>query len=560
MKNLKHIYFRIVVFLPILLMAMGCSKDFLNRPPKDSIVDAGFYKTDNEVLAATALLYNKVWFDYNDKASYNLGDFRSGTAFSAYNDRGNVLFNTTAENGENSAAWRAFFIVVGQSNLAIHNINTFSGAGVSAQIKNHAIAEARFMRALAYRFLVMNWGEVPIIENNLTLLSDTTIQRNTVKSVWKFITNEMRAAANDLPETPVAPGRLTKWSAEGMLARFYLTRAGVEAVGTTRNQTFLDSAKYYSDRVIKLSGAALLPDYAKLFLYPYDNNSESLFELQWIFLPDVWGTQNSTQAYLAYSADISEGDGWGGDKSATWWMLSQYDGFVATGDTMLKGRTLDQRLKATYMLPGAYYPEITQTLNGVDQKLVFPNSTGDVSFSSIKKYVCGKAKDMGGQASSQRYGTDTYMLRLAEMYLTYAEAVLGNNSTTTDATALDYFNRVHTRSGLGTLSVPLTMDVLFKERIIEFAMEGMGWYDLVSLHYYNPAKAYAILNSQDRGLFAVKPDVFPNPTEWTFIKTKWNTIDRTIHAYDGNFLLPIPAAEMSQAPNLRKPAVDYYSK
>jgi hypothetical protein len=557
MKNLKQIYSRIAIFLPILLL-IGCSKDFLNRPPQDSIVDAGFYKNDNELLAATALLYNKVWFDYNDKASYNLGDFRSGTAFSAYNDRGNVLFNTTAENGENSASWRAFFIVVGQSNLAIHNINTYAGPGVSPKIKSHAIAEARFMRAVAYRFLAMNWGDVPIIENNLTLLSDTTIQRNTVKSVWKFITSEMRAVANDLPETPVAVGRISKWSAEGMLARFYLTRAGVEAVGSVRNQTFLDSAKYYSDRVIKLSGAALLPDYAKLFQFPYDNNSESLFELQWIFLPDVWGTQNSSQAYLAYSADISEGDGWGGDKSATWWMMNQYDGFVATGDTMLKGRTLDQRLKATFMLPGAYYPEITQTLNGVDQKLVFPNNTGDVSFSSIKKYVCGKAKDMGGQASSQRYSQDTYMLRLAEMYLTYTEAVLGNNTTTTDPIAIDYFNKVHTRAGLGPLSVPLTSDILFKERIVEFAMEGMGWYDLVSLHYYNPAKAYAILNSQDRGLFAVKPDVFPNPTEWTFKKTRWATTDRTIHAYDGNFLLPIPAAEMSQAPNLRKPAVDYY--
>ena len=88
-------------------------------------------------------------------------------------------------------------------------------------------------------------------------------------------------------------------------------------------------------------------------------------------------------------------------------------------------------------------------------------------------------------------------------------------------------------------------------------MESMGWYDLVSLHYYDPNKAYAILNSQDRGLFKVAPDVFPNPTTWTFIKTPWATTDRKINANSGNFLLPIPAAEKSQAPNLSKPAVDY---
>jgi hypothetical protein len=40
--------------------------------------------------------------------------------------------------------------------------------------------------------------------------------------------------------------------------------------------------------------------------------------------------------------------------------LSQYEGLQPSGDTMLQGRTLDQRLKATFMLPGASYPEITQ--------------------------------------------------------------------------------------------------------------------------------------------------------------------------------------------------------
>ena len=113
------------------------------------------------------------------------------------------------------------------------------------------------------------------------------------------------------------------------------------------------------------------------------------------------------------------------------------------------------------------------------------------------------------------------------------------------------------RAGLPEYILPLTEDQIFKERFVEFAVEGMAWYDLVSLHYYNKAKAYTILNSQDRGLFFTAPDKFPDPTLWTFAKTKWATTDRTINANDGNFLLPIPAAELAQAPNLLKPAVDY---
>ena len=40
-------------------------------------------------------------------------------------------------------------------------------------------------------------------------------------------------------------------------------------------------------------------------------------------------------------------------------------------------------------------------------------------------------------------------------------------------------------------------------------MEGMSWYDMVSLHYWNPSKAFSILNSQDRGLFFTQPDQMP---------------------------------------------------
>jgi len=122
--------------------------------------------------------------------------------------------------------------------------------------------------------------------------------------------------------------------------------------------------------------------------------------------------------------------------------------------------------------------------------------------------------------------------------------------------AKQYFNKVHMRSGLPEFIDPITLDVILKERFIEFSMEAMGWYDLVSLHYYNKAKAYSILNNQDRGLFFTKPNVMPDPTEWTFIKTSWFS-ERKIIANDGNFLLPIPDAELSQAPNLRKPPVDY---
>jgi starch-binding outer membrane protein, SusD/RagB family len=564
---MKQIIYILGVVLTVTTIT-SCKKTYLDRPPLSSITDANFYKTDEQVMSGTAPLYNAVWFDYNDAASWQLGDFRGGDAFDAWYDNANTKFNTTPDNQYNQNAWRSFFNVIAQSNLAIFNINRFAGPAVSANVKKVAIAEARFMRALAYRYLVSNWGAVPIIESNIEHLNDTTIRRNTVSSVWRFITREMRAAAADLPLTPSQPGRVTKWSAEGMLARFYLTRAGVESTGGTRKQEFLDSAKYYAANVINNSGYKLLDKYEDLFRwnektgYHYDNNSESLFELQWVFSGStVWGTQNSVPENMGYSGDVAYA-GWAGSKGATWWMISLYDGFVPQPDGSLKGRTLDQRLHETFMLPGFSYPEMTMR-NG--SKLVYPqvDNGGGANYAAIKKYVIGGPQDLGANASTQHYPNNTYMMRLAELYLIYAEAAIGNSNSTTDATAVTYFNKIHQRAGLPAWLVsgansngPLTLDVVLNERFIEFAMEGTTWYDLVSLYYWNPAKALGILNSQDRGLFYAVVDNVNNPSVWTITKTSWYS-PRTVSATAGNFVMPIPAIELSQAPNLQAAPVDY---
>src|SRR6185503_5786233 len=167
----------ILVALLAFAVFAGCSDSFLERPPQDSLVDANFYKTNDQILAGTAPLYTAVWKDYIDQANFKLGDFRGGTTFRAWGDRDHVLFNTTEVSADNSAAYRAFYVVVGQANLAIHNINTYAGAAVTGEIKNHAIAEARFMRATAYTHLVSNYGAVPIIENNLDHLKDPYVKR-----------------------------------------------------------------------------------------------------------------------------------------------------------------------------------------------------------------------------------------------------------------------------------------------------------------------------------------------------------------------------------------------
>jgi hypothetical protein len=554
------------------LVLLACSDDFLNRPPLDAMVDANYYKTDDQVLSGTAALYSAAWKDYCDQANWKLGDVRAGLVYSPWATSADIrdftTFNVTGLSANNVSAYKAFYQVIGQANTVIHDINLYAGPAVTAAIKNHAIAEARFMRATAYTYLVLNYGPVPLIEDNTKYLNNANLRRNTVESVWEFIKRDYLFAAKYLLQQSPQVGRLSKWSGEGMLARTYLTLAGVAG---SLNQNYLDSAKYYANRVITLSGKKLLTNYADLFLYPYDNNDESLFELEWVY------SSNSTYSYQYSNTMVSQitpnnsiaanGDGWGGGLSATSWVLSLYEGLFVNNGTSV-GFTLDQRLKATFMLPGFTYPELAasdDSFLSADKHAVLylpqnvtagnPADGNGYNFAYIKKYVIG---NIPGQTNKQDYPNDTYMLRLAEMYLIYAEAAaLKDGGTTADAQAHDYFNAVHTRAGLQPVTDPLTWDDIFEERIKEFAMEGMAWYDLARLHYYNPQHAYDIINNQYRGMFLAIPNPWPDPTGWSFIKTSWFSTSDMVAASASNFMMPIPQVELSQAPSLSLEPVAY---
>jgi hypothetical protein len=554
----------------------GCSDDFLTRPPQDALVDANYYQSNDQLLAGTAALYSAAWKDYCDQANWKIGDVRAGLVYSPWVTSSDIrdftTFNVTGLSAGNVNAYRSFYQVIGQANTVIHDINLYAGAAVTPEIKNYAIAEAKFMRATAYAYLVMNYGAVPVIEDNTKHLNNPLLKRNTVESVWNFIKKDYLFAARNLMAQAPQVGRLTSWSAEGMLARTYLTMAGLSG---TLNQSYLDSAKYFAEHVITSSGKQLLPDYATLFRYPdSENTNESLFELQWVYSSSgdySYKYSNTMVSQITPDNSIAaNGDGWGGGLSATSWALSQYDGlFVnySNGRSGAPGFTLDKRLRETFMLPGFKYPELAVnggTFMSADKVVQYNPSNVTVSnpadgnaynFASIKKYVIG---NIPGQTNKQDYPNNTYMLRLAELYLIYAEAVvLTSGGSTSDGQALSHFNAVHTRAGLQPFAGPLTWDVIFKERVNEFAMEGMVWYDLVRLHYYNPQHAYGILNSQERGMFLAMPSPWPNPTGWSFYKTTWFSTSDVIPASDGNFMMPIPQVELSQAPSLSEDPVPY---
>lgn len=524
--------------IAILAVTQSCKKDFLSRPPVDQVTSGSFYKTDDQIMAGTAPLYNIVWFDYNDKALLSFGEARGGNLNS--NDR--TAFINFAPSATDQytllPGYKSFYKIIGQSNLTMLSIKNAIGSTASESVKNMGIAECRFMRAMGYYNLVNYWGAVPIIYDNVAQL-DNASTRNTIQSVWQFIIIDLKYAAANLPATPYQQGRITKYSAEGMLAKMYLTRAGLGATSGSRSQNDLDSAKYYAGDVINNSTYSLLPNYGDLFKSATNNssnnNSESLFSLQWMPASIPWGINNSFQAYMAFDPKITQtGDGWGSAQGGSADLVKYYIAHPA--DSI--------RRKATIMFQGDVYPELDQKDGGI--------AVTNNYIANIKKYVIGSPADNGGKGGFMAAYINTYMMRLAEVYLIYAEAIMGNSASTSDPIALKYFNAVRTRAGLTSLT-SISFDDIFQEKRIELALEGNAWYEILRLYYFNPAKATAYTNAQDKGNYTINYNAGTNnPRTWTLVYTPayYPFTAQTVY-------MPFPEAELIAAPDLAKTPIPF---
>lgn len=523
-----------------MIALMGC-EDFLEVQPNDRVTLDNFFQSEEDLQSATAGLYNKVWFDFNDKFYYGLGDGRANNLFAPYSDYIYPFtnFTETSLTGPLVSAWQSLYNVIGQSNNTINNISA-NAQNVTEEQKNEAIAEARFMRGTAYWYLASLWGDVMIITDNAALVNNPVIPINPRNQVFEFAIRDLEFAAKYLPEMASQSGRVNKYSAYGMLSRIYLSYAGLHNIdnrnGGVRDAEYLELARKAAKIVCEESGAKLMDNYADLFKIENNNNTESLFALQWVpALSNTtgYGVINTQQAYFAWNSEITGDDAaWGYYTFASWDMIREYD----PADT--------KRLHATFCTYNDTFPELCKAAGGYVYEMT--------DRCNVKKGVTGSSKDTDGKSARMNSGLNTYMLRLAEVYLIYAEAILGNNASTADAEALKYFNRVRTRAGMSEKASIAYEDIRY-ERRIELAMEGQYWYDLVRRSYYRQQEVLNYMNDdQDRSVSYSCTD-----TPGTYVAGDLNNAQQVSEATAASLLLPYPESEMVQNPLLRKDPVDY---
>lgn len=326
--------------------------------------------------------------------------------------------------------WDSAYQSINGANAIIEGIAASTSPGLRLPVRTQLTAEAKFIRAFSYFYLVNFFGDLPLVlttDFNKTL----NISRSSTSVIYQQIILDLNDALAGLPTDYSATAgeriRPTKWAAKALLARVYLFTGDRAKALVECNEVINQTALYQVE----------MTDLNKVFLR---NSSEA-----------IWQLQQNTQVSIGTATP--EGD-------------KLLPSPLHTGITNV---TVSPSLLAAFepgdLRKSAWLDSAIYTLDGM--KTIFPY-----------KYKTGTHnREVGVSLQSPEY----YMvLRISEQYLIRAEINAANGQI---GAAIADLNILRKRSGLGDLSTALTQEqalaAVAKEKRIElFGEWGHRWFDL----------------------------------------------------------------------------------
>ncbi|AMD84428.1 Starch-binding associating with outer membrane [Capnocytophaga haemolytica] len=358
--------------------------------------------------------------------------------------------NWTSSNGITEAMYYRLAQTVSFANAFIVNNQNSS----FEEMKKYGVAEARFVRAYAYYYLMDLFGDTAITTDVKEKLTEK--EKATRKQVFEFIEKELKEIEADLKEPRTNEyGRVDKAAAWALLSRLYLN-----AKVYTGTERYADCLTY-AEKAIN-SGYSLAPKYSQLFLADNDTNGA---EKENIFTINFDGLRSQTWAGTTFLIHAAIG---GSMKKEDFGVNGGWAGIRATAGLVDK-------------FAGSGTPPTSWT----DKRAMFYTDGQEYEINDITKFVQGyaitkfknvtSAGKAGKDPSGNYADTDLALIRLAEVYLNAAEAALATGDS---AKALQYVNLLRTRAGAPTLT-SITMDNILDERARELYWEGFRRTDLI---------------------------------------------------------------------------------
>lgn len=458
------------------VMAFTACTD-LDENPYTFTSPSQFYKTAEELDQSLTNTYN----NFRSMAGnwMNIMRLEACTEFGQpsrgpKNDNQNIndWYDINSAKSTFSNMWGRCYVAINAANTVL---DRGEGMDIDASTKTRIFAQARFIRAYSYYYLVRLFGGVPLSEHMTKSPNGLDLERSSVADTWTFILSDLEYAEKNLPAKGTAgyeSFRVTKGAVDALLGELYLWRASME-----NNADFYKLSAEYSKKVIDSGLYRLLPDYRQLWHMFAGSaakyNDESIFELAY---SAVSGQDNSLHRFFGCMGDsYYRAAGQGIDNVADQGGGSYF--YLRTGPSIYAYESYDESdvRKQVFVVRGTARKGTNETYMEFE-----PADKGH--YPGTKGWQCctpgnGKYYDFETQASLLMSANNWMLLRYSEVLLNYAEAL---NEMGQSGEALRYLNMVHQRAGLPALTTNDKHSIdeaIFQERGWEFIGEGKIYFD-----------------------------------------------------------------------------------
>jgi len=453
------------LYILLLACSMAACTEELEQANPNVTTQETFWKTENDVLSGLAATYKTLKQQENGYWAVRGIELTNGRGddFFIRNDVKDLYqlstYTNNATTGTPSNLYATAYTGIFRANQVIENT---PNADISDALKIQFIAEAKFLRAVNYFHLAINFGAVPVITAVPLERADYFVKQSPEAEVWQQVEIDLQEAKADLPVSYSAEwvGRATQGAAIGYLGKAYVyQKMWAEAESEFKllaQPNGQPQAPYNYD---------LLADYGQNFMKEYDNNMESLFEVQNqnVGGSQPWAGENANESMGATTAQEfapTEVGGWF-EAFPTNKMLNEFQ-----KEKTIEG-DFDPRMYASIVwdYPGAIYYGLPYS--------EFAEVFGIKS--RIRKYQNWWDENEGIWISE----INEKALRYADILLMYAEALTMQGRT---AEAYPLVNRIRTRAKLADLTAGFGQEQMMAEirhqRMVEFFREGLRFYDL----------------------------------------------------------------------------------